>query len=402
MVLLSMEEHDNKDWFDFIYGEELTGFIKLRSGKVQRFTNIKTLRDPEKRHRQLHAHYFTSNNFFISLCSYSSASEGSQKNLSGLQGFQIDIDFKKMENYKDFSHEQIIWLLEKDYFNQDLPVPNIIEFSNNLRLIYIFESVIGATKKSVSMVNRIISKLTEVVRDMGGDRQTVNSMVRLPGSVNTKTGDRVQTILYSDYKYSVSEILDGWMNVYNPSKMKKKKNVTYLPKTTRTLCTGIISDLEKIVLLRDGDMEGCRAYFFHIYSSMLLSLGYDQDEIYQQTSAINKELKKPIPNLRTKLSKKAFRFKNATIIERLSMTQDEIAKMSIIIDKKEKSERRKIRHKENYVPKTKRETRVRKTRQAILDYLEKGMRQKDIAEKIGCSISTVKNHIAQMKKEGMI
>lgn len=389
-----------QEWFDFIYSQEMTGFIKMRSGKIQRFANIKNLRGESKRGRQINAHYFTKNNFFISLCSYRSAIDGSQRNLSGLQGFQIDIDFKKIEEYKNFTHEQIIWILENDYFNQSIPVPNLIEFSNNLRLIYIFDEVVGATKKSILLINKVIGKLTEQVKELGGDKQTVNSMVRLPGTINTKTGDVVQSILYSTYKYTLSEMLDGWIGAYIAKVGVSKKGVVF--KSRKTYCTAIMGDLEKLITLRSGDMEGVRANFMYIYSSMMLTMGAKEEEIEKVLTKLNFKFKKPLRSHMTKVSKQAFRFKNETIIEKLNITRSEIEQLSIIIDKEEKKKRRAQRHKDTYKPKTKRLDKKESMKAEVFDLRKKGLKQKEIALRLGISLPTVKKYMGELKKEGKI
>lgn len=392
---------EQEDWFDIIYGKDLKGFIKMRSGKMQRFANIENLRDKEKFERQINAHYFTKNNFFVSLCSYKTTENGSQKNLSGIQGFQIDIDFRKIAEFKDYSHNQIIWMLKEDFFNRELPIPNLIERGNNLRLIYIFKSVVGATKKSVALVNKIIAKFTDEVAFLGGDKQTINSMIRLPGSINTKTGAVVETEIHSTYKYELSEMMDGWLDDYKKKKYYKNGNVITLAKTTKSLNYSRIKDLDKLVELRDKEMKGCRANFFFIYSSTLMSMNYDEKSMAREVVRVNKGFREPIPNVLTKINKKPFRFKNETIIEKLSITKDEMKYMTTIIDKGVKADRRSEKRKETYIPKTACKKKQDKTLAGVKKGLAEGLKQIEIAEKLKISLPTVKKY-AKIIKDGTI
>lgn len=399
MAGLLKTEFFNMDWFQTIFGTELYGFVKMRSGNVQRFANLDNLRNPEKLRRQLQAKYFTSKNFYISLCTYKTAENGSQKNLTGIQGFQVDIDYKKMKEYKEFTHEQIIWILEKDYFNQEIPIPTLIETSNNLRLIYIFNSPVGATKKSIALINKIIKKFSNAVAFMGGDAQTVNSMIRVPGSINTKTGDVVSSEVYSDYKYELSDIVDGWMDDYYKPRINKNGKVITLPKTTYSLNQLRLKDLEYLVALRGRKMDGCRANFFFIYSSILMTTGITEKSMEKKVHSLNQSLVHPIPHVLTKINRKKYRFKNDTIIDKLNITEEELSQLKTIISKSEKAKRRSIRHKETYVGKT---TRIKKKEQALMEITGlkmKGFTQKEIAEKTGYSLSTVKNYLKKEKLE---
>lgn len=400
--MFSIETRERQDVIlNTIFDEDLGGFIKIRSGNRQRFFNSKNLRESKKLENQLNAKYFSKEKYYLSLCTYKSTETGAMTNISAIQGFQVDIDFKKMEEYKELSHQQIIGLLELDHFNQDIPIPNYIEVGNNLRLIYLFNSPVGATKKSINLINKTISVLTRKVAYMGGDKQTVSSMIRLPGSINEKEGSEINFIPYESSRYELSDIRDGWLEDYvKRDRTSKKRKVTFT-KTEKTLHLAREKDLMTLLELRNQKMSGHRSHFIFIYSAISLAQGYSKSEILKKVEFINQMFSSPLSSadLKSKISTRFRKFKTQTIIDYLDITPDEMKSMSTLFDYEEKRVRRKERHQRDYVKRTNREDKGREMQEEVKFYKDRGFKQKEIAEKLGIALSTVKKYSKKISLE---
>lgn len=410
-------------WFDFIYDKNLTGFLKFfnKSTKVQRFANIDNMRDFMKYEKQINARYFTNKNLYISLCTYKSADDGTQKNISAVQGFQIDIDYNKISFYKGRTPENIIALLEMDYFNTEIPVPNIIECGNNLRLIYVFNEPIGATTKSLALINKMIKYLTEKVKVFGGDSQTVNSAIRVCSSFNTSNNCEVRYYLYSEYKYNLKELQENWLPELKKTVKRKeninrksKGNIIEFKKNWLTLAHARCKDIEKLVELREGDLCGYREKTLFLYRNFLLCLNMDKSRVEELVENLNNEFTKPLKKANSKTkhldykkpiqtNKDSFNelylFSNKTIIEMLDISISEQKLLSTIISSEIKSERRAVRQKKYYEENRiglSREEQKESTFQEIKKMRELNFTQKEIATKLSLSISTVKRYCSKI------
>lgn len=415
-----LEQHK---WFDFIYNESLNGYLKIRSNstKTQRFAHISNMRDSYKYSKQINARYFTTDNLYISLCTYKTPENGTQANISAVQGFQIDIDYKKFDQYKERSSLNMVSLLEFDYINKGIPVPNIIEVGNNIRLIYVFSEPVGATTKSLALINKVIRFFTLKVKDLGGDIQTVNSAIRVCNSVNTKNDSTVKYYLYSEYKYSLQEIQEEWLDeYYRKEKIKIKKpkekhhlttsNILPFKKNYLSLAYNRALDLESIVDMRNGDCEGLRAKIIFYYKNFLLCSGINKSLIDEKVADLNDKFKKPLKKSEIKnsyldrrkvittnsgASNELYLVSNYKLIEELGIKDEEQKYLKTIISKTEKNTRRKKRSKEYYEKHRvglSREEKKIKTLEEIRFLRQRGYTQKEIAKSLDLGIATIKRY----------
>jgi hypothetical protein len=58
------------------------------------------------------------------------------ENIRKLNSLFIDLDYYTLEEYKGLDSDQIIWLLEKDYFKQSVPPPSFIVISGQGIVIF--------------------------------------------------------------------------------------------------------------------------------------------------------------------------------------------------------------------------------------------------------------------------
>lgn len=409
-------EEQHRWLFDFIYDESLNGYLKIRnnSKKIQRFANIQNMRDIYKYEKQFNASYLSRDNMYLSLCTYKDINSGTQENISAIQGFQLDIDYKKVENLKRRSKNDILYILEYDYLNYSVPIPNIIEMGNNIRLIYVFDKPIGATKKSLALINKVISYFSYQLKEVGADKQTVNSMIRLCNSINTKNNSRIEYFLYSEYKYSLLEIQDNWLMPYykeakkklKPLNVKKIRDKVLPLKNPLTLSYNRALDIETIVELREGKCIGYREKIVFVYKNFLLAAGINKDEVNRKVASLNSKFSIPLKKgeIRNAFLERKFLinknnhmyfFSNKTLISEFLITNSEQKLLRTIIGEEEKTNRRKLRCKEYY-----NKNRIGLSREEKKEIIisevkklkEKGLTQKEIAKELSLGIATIKRY----------
>ena len=117
--------------------------------------------------------------------------------------------------------------LEADYFNKSIPRPNlIIDSGRGLYLIWLLNSV---PSKALPLWKSIEEYLYSVLKPFGADRQALDPtrVLRVPGSINSKSKTIVKVIEQYDYIYDLREIQNE-----------------YLPELEETYMTTIISKKE--------------------------------------------------------------------------------------------------------------------------------------------------------------
>ena len=369
------------------------------------------------RYNELLEQDFNQENVYISLNTFYSTFRRLEY-LKELKAQFIDLDIYKTK----FSKEQIIMHLEADYFNKSIPRPNlIIDSGRGLYLIWLLNSV---PSKALPLWKAIEEYLYSVLKPFGADRQALDPtrVLRVPGSINSKSNTTVKVIEQYDYIYDLREIQKEFLPELEERKANKKgrPSKTVFIHRERSLYYARIQDIIKLCELREYDLKGHRELILFLYRYYLCYFLEDTKKALEDALELNREFIYPLSETeviratrsaeKVYLSKnKDYRYKNETLIELLLITELEETYMSTIISKKEYKRRENIRVKKAYKEKLKSEGKMSKKeeleqiRAKIKSLRAKGLKNKEIMQMLGIhSTTTFERHISYLKKNGLI
>ena len=335
---------------------------------------------------------------------------------------ELKAQFIDLDTYKTgFTKEQILMNLEENYFNQSIPRTTfIVDSGRGLYLIWILNSV---PSKALPLWKAIEEYLYSLLKPFGADRQALDPtrVLRVPGSINSKSNTIVKVIDQYDYVYDLREIQKEFLPELEERKAKKKgrPSKTVFIHRERSLYYARIQDIIKLCELREYDLKGHRELVLFLYRYYLCSFLEDTEKALQDVLELNREFIYPLMKTeviratrsaeKVYLSKdKQYRYKNETLIELLNITEFEETHMSTIISKREYKRRNNEYNKNKYQEKLRAEGKVSEKdkisqrREKIKDLLREGLSQKEIYLSLNISKRTCINDVKFLKEQGLI
>ena len=368
------------------------------------------------RYNELLEQDFNQENVYISINTFYSTFRRLEY-LKELKAQFIDLDIYKT----GFTKEQIIMHLEADYFNKSIPRPNlIIDSGRGLYLIWLLNSV---PSKALPLWKAVEEYLYSVLKPFGADRQALDPtrVLRVPGSINSKSKTTVNVIEQYDYIYDLREIQNEYLPELEERKAKKKgrPSKTVFIHRERSLYYARIQDIIKLCELREYDLRGHRELILFLYRYYLCYFLEDTQKALEDVLELNREFIYSLSETeviratrsaeKVYLSKdKDYKYKNETLIELLLITELEETYMTTIISNKESKRRRSIRDEKRYKEKLKLDGKVSEKeklsqrRAKIKDLLAEGLKRKDICLQLDISIKTYKRDISFLKEQGLM
>ena len=176
--------------------------------------------------------------------------------------------------------------LEKNYFNQSIPIPNyVIDSGRGMYLIWIINAV---PSKALPLWKAVQEYLYNQLKYFGADRQALDAtrILRVPGSINSKPKTVVNILDEYEYVYDLREIQNGFLPELKPYEKKKGRpsKINYIYRE-RSLYYGRIQDIIKLCELREYDLKGHRELILFLYRYYLCSFTEDIEKakkIYQE------------------------------------------------------------------------------------------------------------------------
>ena len=328
----------------------------------------------------------------------------------------IDLDYYKIK----YTREQIIMNLEENYFNKIIPTTNyILDSGRGLALIWLINKV---PSNALPLWKAVQEYLYNQLKEFGADRQALDAtrILRVPGSINSKSKTVVSIIDEYDYIYDLREIQKEYLPELKPKEKKKgrPKKVNYVYRE-RSLYFARIQDITKLCELREYDLRGHREIILFLYRYYLCSFTEDVQKALEDVLELNSMFIYPLKEkevIRATRSaekcyldnNKEYRYKNDTLIELLEITEDEEIQMSTIISKTEYKRRNNEYNKKKYKEKLKVEGKLSKKeevkvrREKIKDLLAEGLSQKEIYNLLKISKRTCVNDVKFLKEQGLI
>ena len=333
-----------------------------------------------------------------------------------LNALFIDLDYYKTK----FTKEQIIMNLEGNYFNKIIPATNyILDSGRGLALIWLINKV---PSQALPLWKAIEEYLYNQLKEFGADRQALDAtrILRVPGSINSKSKTVVSIIDEYDYIYDLREIQKEFLPELKPKEKRKgrPKKINYVYRE-RSLYYARIHDITKLCELREYDLRGHREIILFLYRYYLCSFTEDTKKALEDVLELNSMFISPLKEnevIRATRSaekcyldkNKEYKYKNETLIDLLEITEYEETQMSTIISKGEYKRRDRVYQKNKYQRKLKSEGKISEKeklsqrRAKIKDLLAEGLKQKDICSQLNISKDTYIRDRKYLREQGLI
>ena len=324
-------------------------------------------------------------------------------NLNRLHSIYIDIDCYN----KNLTKEDVIYLLEKMY--GEIPRPNYL-IDSGRGVYYII--LINENKKKLAEWQTIEKFLYNKMEWLGADAKCLDAtrVLRIINSVNSRNNGVVKILDQYDYNYSIDEILENYIPEipkYKKAKKKKKgrprKFVSLF--NLYNLYASRIQDIETLCRLRKYNMNGYRETTLFLYRYFSNVFHDDEEKSLDNMLELNSMFTEPLSEAKlindTESASRyykdvRYKYSNAKLISLLDITLEEQKELITIISTKEKYRRNNLRrYKENRNEegKTKKEIEIEVQSKLSKELKQKKFTNKQIAEKLGISESTVKRYL---------
>lgn len=318
--------------------------------------------------------------FYLSLNSFVFGSRKAT-DLKQIRNIGVDLDFYKL----DISKEYVIQNLQDFIAEGMLPCPNLVMYGRGMQLIYTVQG--GAAPQMAFLSQYITNHFIKMLMPLGADGSCsdLSRVLRMPYTTHSKTGKQIELEIWTRREHDLQELYD-----YVPPLEKKRQ-----PKRTATRKKGSIStlpsqkgvmnlyslntkrksDLEKIVVLRNGEIEH-RHDMTYIYAFTTALIVKNQIATLEMTFQINDKFKEPQTKKEVERTvKDAYRdaikffdafaengftmrglasnlikpMKTETIFRKLDikLTKEELELMDTLIDSEESKHRDKLRKRKN-------------------------------------------------------
>ncbi|QPJ86701.1 DNA-binding response regulator (plasmid) [Sarcina sp. JB2] len=368
------------------------------------------------KHMQLVKLKFDKDNVYITLNTFYKTYRRIEY-LKELNALFIDLDTYKT----DFTKEQILMNLNENYFGKNIPTPNfIIDSGRGLYLIWLIRKV---PSMALPLWKAVEEYFYRSLKEFGADRQALDAtrILRIPGSINSKTHTEVKIIDNYDYLYDLREIQNEYMPELSekaPIRRGRPKKVKYIYRE-RSLYYARIQDLIKLCELREYNLKGHRELVLFLYRYYLCYFTEDIEKSLNDTLELNNMFKQPLREKEVlsatksaetvfKDQNKDYKYKNETLINLLEISDEEQKEMKTIISKEEYKRRDREYQKKKYKEeletqgKLTAEKKILQRRIKIKDLLAKGLKQKEIYLQLNISKRTCINDIKFLREQGLI
>ena len=240
------------------------------------------------KHMQLVGLKFNEDNVYITLNTFYKTYRRIEY-LKELKALFIDLDTYKT----GFTKEQILMNLNENYFGKNIPIPNlIIDSGRGLYLIWLIKKV---PSMALPLWKAVEEYFYRTLKEFGADIQALDAtrILRIPGSINSKTHTEVKIIDNYDYLYDLREIQNEYMPELSekaPIRLGRPKKVKYIYRE-RSLYYARIQDLIKLCELREYNLKGHRELVLFLYRYYLCYFTEDIEKSLNDTLELNNMFK---------------------------------------------------------------------------------------------------------------
>lgn len=423
-----------------------TDYIKyLHSGNVNKQGWIcRAQKQPE--YKQFHySHidimkqdYLGEKNVYLSMNSFC-APKRAKDTVNRLSSLYVDLDIYKFGITKDAA----LFYLYNDEFDINIPRPTfVIDSGRGLYLIW----KIDEDPSKASIWQRITGELTRRLAEYGSDPACVDTarILRVPFTINSKSGTEVKILDFYSYQYSLAEISEEYDIAYNHGQVSEKQrsyatyiankkgietpdfesysktskfikqNIDNRDKTSaayyinnisegyKSILYGRIKDIESLFTeIRKG--KDCkREIGLFLYRLWMIELSQNYQLALKATLVLNSRMDSPFSEEYVKThtysaekrikEKKTYRYKKRRILEILEITEEEEKNLKCLTNKiadKSACNRRYYLKCLKEMGKSIKKDALQERRAEIKEMLEAGYGNKEICEKLKISLATL-------------
>lgn len=352
------------------------------------------------------------------------------ENIKEINALYIDLD---IYNLGIMAIQGVMWL-EDEFFRNKLPQPTyIISSGRGLYLIWKIEPV---PSMALPLWKAIEEFFYRELKELGADRKCldVTRILRVPGSINSKSNSEVEIIENYGCEYTLREIKEEYMPELKPKEEKKGRPLKVVSiYRERSLYLARINDLVKLCELRRYDLRGTREYVLFLYRYYACYFTEDAEKALEDIIELNDRFIYPLKKREvvsaTKSAEvaynksKKYKYKNETLIEILGITEEEQKELQTIISNKEYKRRKGVRNKKQYkktkkvvlktakqkykeklkeMGKTTEKVKITNRQKKVLALTEQGLKRQDICNTINISIETYKRDRKQLREKGFL
>ncbi|MBO1005906.1 RNA polymerase sigma factor [Pseudogracilibacillus auburnensis] len=430
-------------YIDYVHGNS-TGFIAIgekmefnKKEKGRKFSQFHYLKEQlENRLGPTNDTYYTPNTFYKPKRSTQAARE--------INMFYVDIDFYKVGLTKN----QVLLQIMLDILpNNNIPMPTfIIDSGRGIYLQWKINKAQGKSKKVQRLWRKIQLFLIEAFQEVGADTavKDIPRFLRVPGSINTKTGRPVKILEFHDVTYELDdlqyELLPNFGEVFPeyPKRPKaKRKKIKSKRKSNPSNVALILNpqnlhytrmkDLETLLSLREGDIkEGMRELLLFYYR-YLAEIIHGEEKALEMVLKLHEKFNDPLNlsevenatkstqmverfkegelvEFEGKVKAAGYHYRNETLIKMFSITEQEQKSLATIISKTEKQRRNTLyqaqKRSRNRIEGelTPKQREIKERQKKVRQMRDDGFTQREIAGTLGISVETVKRDIKQLKE----
>lgn len=404
---------------------DFNAFIKDNYNDNDRIARM-SINAPENNYKVITYHYkatelveldCTENNLYFALNPMKFIDKSirrDKEHVSRLKFLYVDLDIYKSA-WKGYSQEQIFMQLETEYFGSKIPCPSyVINSGRGMYLLWKIDEHINAQPRWEKVQRFLHGQLLE----FGADRAVVTDtarVLRVPGSINPKSGSKVHIMQSYEKEYTLYEIMQEYMqndiishkyinNKKSKRKYKKSSSKVIFMNTPYSLYTARLTDLEHLLLNYRDKEGGMRENILFLYRYYALCICDDKVKALNAILELNKRLcnsldEKEVIKATASAEKyydenKSLQISNSKLIEFLNINDFEMKNMKSIISHAEKSKRKAERDRKAYLKKLAargeetKEYKIKKRLKALYELLQQGKRQQEICAELNISRST--------------
>lgn len=343
-----------KDFIKFLHGDNTASiqFVQLEEGSIKRHFSIDTMNAIN------HVKDWLEKDCYVSLNTFKAKNRRSD-NVLRLNALYTDLDCYKIGIDTNEARSQI----EDMIANEEIPIPSAIVYSGRgLQLIWLLEHMVGSSSY-IKLWERMQESIYDRFQSLNADRSAklISQIYRIPGSINSKNNTVVKIEYLKQKRYSITEMKDflleelpsNWKEETEKKRVKRlekikkrqenqKTNTDIKTKTPLTLAKARLIDLERLVHIRDGNVN--RRRFIFCYTIISAKAAIDQSIIKHKLEKINqqfyKRLSSGVLNSAINSIPNKYKFTNDFIINNLEITMEEQKIMTAIIGSNEKNRRK--------------------------------------------------------------
>lgn len=429
----------NEKYIDNLYEEDTEGYIsimQLKNGKVIKIynTNYSGVRKivEEVQEGKNEDVYMSPNTYYIP--------KRKNTNIRQFRALYIDLDIT------EFYKTETVYMVYELVDEGKLPIPTLVVDSG--RGIHLYWSIENAPYGAIQTWQELEDYLYHQLKHLGADIKATDGarILRLPGTINSRNKQECKVLISNDVKYSMYDLRKEYLGYVEyekqvknkdklkvePVKQQERKNIKHLF-NSYTLHIARAKDIETLCKLRGYNVEGYRNFIIHCYAYWKGIYTRDHVELESIVMELNRKFIAPLSeaDIRTTMrsvekaiekfityeqgirsgenkrvskgmrDKGGYWYKNDTLIEYLDIKEHEQNHLKTIIGTKEKYSRnntRRRKERRNEQGMTLREQQKQDNIHKVKELYKKGLKQKEIVEKLGLSKQTVSWYIKEIKK----